>query len=146
MARPEFEVPEFVSESDSDQIQERMMGNLPADISDMEGDFPYDFTMPTAIEISQLVQFNLVRCLMVAFPEYSWYDSIIAECTTGDLCTDAEGRWARMYDAEKLVMDDAVIFPLYTQANAEMMSSSVTGVDFHPCALNRVYKNAVKSE
>lgn len=34
MARPEFEVPEFVSESDSDQIQERMMGNLPADISD----------------------------------------------------------------------------------------------------------------
>ena len=52
----------------------------------------------------------------------------------------------RMYDAEKLVMDDAVIFPLYTQANAEMMSSSVTGVDFHPCALNRVYKNAVKSE
>ena len=26
MARPEFEVPEFVSESDSDQIQERMMG------------------------------------------------------------------------------------------------------------------------
>ena len=30
MARPEFEVPEFVSESDSDQIQERMMGNLPA--------------------------------------------------------------------------------------------------------------------
>ena len=65
MARPEFEVPEFVSESDCDQIQERMMGNLPADISDMEGDFPYDFTMPTAIEISQLVQFNLVRCLMV---------------------------------------------------------------------------------
>lgn len=28
----------------------------------------------TAIEISQLVQFNLVRCLMVAFPEYSWGD------------------------------------------------------------------------
>ena len=50
------------------------MGNLPADISDMEGGFPYDFTMPTAIEISQLVQFNLVRCLMVAFPEYSWGD------------------------------------------------------------------------
>lgn len=36
MARPEFEVPDFVADSDSDQIQERMMGNLPADISDME--------------------------------------------------------------------------------------------------------------
>ncbi len=74
------------------------------------------------------------------------YDAIIAECTTGDLCTDPEGRWARMYDAEKIVMDEAVIYPLYTQANAEMMSSKVTGVEFHPVALNRVYKNAVKAE
>lgn len=74
------------------------------------------------------------------------YDAIIAECTTGDLCTDAEGRWARLYDAEKIVMDEAVIFPLYTQCNAEMMSSKVTGVEFHPVALNRVYKNTVKAD
>lgn len=74
------------------------------------------------------------------------YDAIIAECTTGDLCTDAEGRWARLYDAQKIVMDEAVIYPLYTQANAEMMSSNVTGVEFHPVALNRVYKNAAKAE
>lgn len=74
------------------------------------------------------------------------FDAMIDECTTGDLCTDAEGRWARLYDAEKLVMDNAVIFPLYTQCNAEMLSSKVTGVEYHPVALNRVYKNAVKSE
>ena len=74
------------------------------------------------------------------------YDAIIAECTTGELCTDAEGRWARLYDAEKLVLDEAVIFPLYTQCNAEMMSAKVTGVEFHPVALNRVYKNAVKAD
>lgn len=76
----------------------------------------------------------------------SEYDSIIAECTTGKLCTDAEGRWSRLYDAEKLVMDEAVIYPLYTQCNAEMMSSNVTGVEFHPVALNRVFKNAVKAD
>ena len=74
------------------------------------------------------------------------YDAIIAECTTGDLCTDAEGRWARLYDAEQIVMDAAVIYPLYTQCNAEMLSSKVTGVEYHPVALNRVYKNAVKAE
>lgn len=74
------------------------------------------------------------------------YDAIIDECTTGDLCTDAEGRWARLYDAEKIVMDEAVIYPLYAQCNAEMVSSSVSGIEFHPVALNRVYKNAVKSE
>ena len=72
------------------------------------------------------------------------YDSIIAECTTGELATDAEGRWAKLFDAEKIVMDEAVIFPLYTQCNAEMISTNVSGVDFHPVALNRVYKDAVK--
>lgn len=74
------------------------------------------------------------------------FDSILAECTTGDLCTDPEGRWARMYDAERIVMDEAVIFPLYTQCNAEMLSSKVSGIEFHPVALNRVYKNAVKAD
>lgn len=72
------------------------------------------------------------------------YDAIIADCTTGDLCTDPEGRWAALYDAEELVMADAVIFPLYTKANAEMISSAVTGIEHHPCALNRVFKNVVK--
>ncbi len=74
------------------------------------------------------------------------YDAIIKECTTGDLATDAKGRWAKLYDAEKIVMDNSVIFPLYTQCNAEMVSTKVSGVEFHPVALNRVYKNAVKSE
>ena len=74
------------------------------------------------------------------------YDAIIDECTTGDLCTDAEGRWERLYDAEQIVMDEAVIFPLYTQCNAEMLTSKVTGVEYHPVALNRVYKDAVKTE
>lgn len=74
------------------------------------------------------------------------YDDIIAKCTTGELATDPEGRWSAMYDAEKIVMDQSVIFPLYTQCNAEMLSTNVTGVAFHPVALNRVYKNAVKTE
>ena len=73
------------------------------------------------------------------------YDAIIAECTTGDLCTDPEGRWSALYDAEKIVMDEAVIFPLYTQCNAEMVSSAVSGIEFHPVARNRLYKNAVKA-
>ena len=60
------------------------------------------------------------------------YDAIIADCTTGSVCTDAVARWARLYEAEKIAMDEAVIFPLYTQCNAEMLSSKVTGIEFHP--------------
>jgi oligopeptide transport system substrate-binding protein len=73
------------------------------------------------------------------------YDEIIEECTTGDLCTDAEGRWSALYDAEQIIMEQAVIAPVYTKADACMIASNVSGIEFHPCALNRVYKNATKS-
>jgi len=72
------------------------------------------------------------------------YDAIIADCTTGKYITDPTARWKAMYDAEKIVMEEAVIVPLYTKADACMIKSSVKGVDFHPVALNRVFKNALK--
>ena len=73
------------------------------------------------------------------------YDKIISDCTTGEIAMDPEARWAALYDAEKIAMDDAVIFPLYTQCNAELISTNVSGIEFHPVALNRVYKRAVKN-
>ena len=72
------------------------------------------------------------------------FDAIIADCTTGAYITDAEARWNAMYDAEKIVMDQAVIIPLYTKANANMIKTGVEGIEFHPVALNRVYKDTVK--
>ena len=74
----------------------------------------------------------------------SEYDSIIAECTTGDLCTELDARRTRLYDAEQIVMDEAVIFPIYTAANATLVKANVSGIDFHPVALNRVFKDTVK--
>jgi len=73
------------------------------------------------------------------------YDALIADCTIGKYVTDAEGRWKAMGDAEKIVMDQAVIAPVYTKADANMIKSGVKGIEFHPCALNRVYKSATKS-
>ena len=74
----------------------------------------------------------------------SEYDEIIADCTTGSTAMDPKARWSALYKAEKLVMDEAVIFPLYTQCNAELISTNVSGIEFHPVALNRVYKNTEK--
>ena len=70
------------------------------------------------------------------------YDQLIADCTTGAYVTDYDARWAAMYEAETLVMNEAVIAPLYTKANANLITDGVAGVDFHPVALNRVYKSA----
>lgn len=68
----EFTPPEFVDGAEPEEIQQRMMDALPDGIDDMPGGFPYDFTMPTAIEKSELIQFHLVRTLMLMFPQYAW--------------------------------------------------------------------------
>jgi oligopeptide transport system substrate-binding protein len=39
-------------------------------------------------------------------------------------------------------MQEAVIAPLYTKANANLISAGAQGIEFHPVALNRVYKSA----
>ena len=71
------------------------------------------------------------------------YDQLIADCTTGAYITDYDARWAAMLKAETLVMQEAVIAPLYTKANANLITEGVANVEFHPVALNRVYKNTV---
>ena len=71
------------------------------------------------------------------------YDQLIKDCTTGAYISDYTARWEAMLKAETIVMQEAVIAPLYTKANANLIASGVEGVDFHPVALNRVYKSAV---
>ena len=69
------------------------------------------------------------------------YDQLIADCTTGAYITDYDARWDALLQAETLVMQEAVIAPLYTKANANLIAGGVDGIEFHPVALNRVYKN-----
>lgn len=74
MAQPEFIQPDFMHGSTEAEIHERMMANLPDDIDDMPGGFPYDFTMPAAIEKSEFINYHMARALMIAFPQYAWDD------------------------------------------------------------------------
>lgn len=67
-----FVPPEFVENSSPEEIQRRMMNNLPKDIDDTPGGFPWDFTFPTAIQKAELIQFHLVRTLMLMFPMWAW--------------------------------------------------------------------------
>ena len=69
------------------------------------------------------------------------YDKIIADCTTGSLAEDYDARWNALYDAEKILLDNAVIAPLYTGSNAVLISPNVTGIDFHVAGVDRVFKN-----
>ena len=71
------------------------------------------------------------------------YDKIIADCTTGDLAADYAARWSAMYDAEKILLDNAVIAPLYTAANTMLIAPNVSGLEFHVAGVNRVFKSVV---
>ena len=72
MAQPEFIRPEFIENNSAEEIHQRMMNSLPDDIDDMPGGFPYDFTMPAALEKDEFINYHLVRALMIAFPQYAW--------------------------------------------------------------------------
>ncbi len=69
------------------------------------------------------------------------YDKIIDDCTTGNLAADYDARWSAMYDAEEILLNNAVIAPLYTDANAILISPNVSGIEFHAAGIDRVFKN-----
>jgi len=71
------------------------------------------------------------------------YDKIIADCTTGALAADYDARWQAMYEAEKILLENAVIAPLYTNANSMLISPQVSKIEFHVAGVNRVFKSAV---
>ncbi|MCR5289387.1 MAG: peptide ABC transporter substrate-binding protein [Treponema sp.] len=73
------------------------------------------------------------------------YDAIIADCTDGALCTKPAERWTAMKAAERIILRDAVIYPLYQQSNADMIKSNVKGIAFHSVAVNRIYKETTKN-
>ena len=72
------------------------------------------------------------------------YDTIIKSCISGELALDATARWQAMKDAEKIVMDNAVILPVYQKANAMMIKTGVKNIECHAIALNRVFKDTTK--
>ena len=70
------------------------------------------------------------------------YDAIIESAKKGDLALDLSARWEALKQAETMVMDDAVIFPVYQKGDAVMIKSGVEGIEFHSVGINRIYKNA----
>ncbi|MBR5914777.1 MAG: peptide ABC transporter substrate-binding protein [Selenomonadaceae bacterium] len=71
------------------------------------------------------------------------YDKIIENCITGNLAANYPARWSAMYDAEKILLENAVIAPLYTRAEVNLISPNVSGIEFHSVAVDRVFKHAV---
>ena len=70
------------------------------------------------------------------------YDAVIESAKSGDLALDPEARWEALKNAEKTVMDEAVIAPVYQKGNAVMIKKNVSNIEFHSVGVSRIYKNA----
>ena len=73
------------------------------------------------------------------------YDAVIQSAKDGELALDPEARWEALKNAEKTVMDEAVIFPVYQKGNAVMIKSNVSGVEYHSVGVPRIFKNVTKN-
>lgn len=66
-----FTLPPFMDNSSVDEIHKRMLKSIPNDIDKGENGFLWDFTRPTAIEMSEIINFVLLQILMSVFPKWS---------------------------------------------------------------------------
>ena len=72
------------------------------------------------------------------------YNALIASCTDGELCTKIQERWSALKRAETMIMEDAVISPIYQKRNADLIKPNVKNIAFHAVAINRIYKTTTK--
>jgi oligopeptide transport system substrate-binding protein len=72
------------------------------------------------------------------------YDTLVNSASKGELASKPTERWEALKKAEKIVMDQAVIFPVYQKGNAVLIKPEVTGIEFHSVGVNISYKNADK--
>lgn len=68
------------------------------------------------------------------------YDKLIEEANT-TLANDPAARWENLKKAEALVMDEAVILPVYQKGTAAMVRPGVTGLAFFPVGVGTIYKD-----
>ncbi len=72
MSDIQFITPEFLQGQSVAEIQQKMLDGLPSDIDKSEGQYPWQFCIGTAIEKSEMVQFQLLETLRLIFPQFAY--------------------------------------------------------------------------
>ncbi len=71
------------------------------------------------------------------------YDALMNKAETGADSTDAEKRWADLVEAEKMLLDDYAMCPIYQNGGAMMINPKVSGIEFHNAGVDN-YRHMVK--
>ncbi|MFK4566526.1 peptide ABC transporter substrate-binding protein [Enterococcus sp. UD-01] len=73
------------------------------------------------------------------------YDKLVKAAATTN-ANDPEKRWENMVDAEKVIMGDMGVIPIYQKAEAHLRAEKVKDVGFHPAGAQYDYKWTYISE
>lgn len=67
-----YEAPEFLQGQSAEEIHRRMLNSLPQGIDKSEGNIPWDFTWPPALEKAEMVEFTLNETVKLMFPQWCY--------------------------------------------------------------------------
>lgn len=67
-----YNPPEFLLGQSADEIHSRMMENLPPGIDKSEGNIPWDFTRPAALEKAEFAEFTVNETVKLIFPQWAY--------------------------------------------------------------------------
>ncbi len=67
-----YNPPPFLQEQSAEQIHSRMLANLPADIDKSQGNIPWDFTRPAALEKAEFAEFTLNETIKLIFAQWAY--------------------------------------------------------------------------
>ncbi len=59
------------------------------------------------------------------------YDALLEKAEVGEDAADPEKRWADLIAAEKLIIDDMGIIPVFQNGSAMLINPAVSGIEFH---------------
>lgn len=76
-------------------------------------------------------------------PSYSNedYDALVNRAGKGDLTSQPVARWQALVDAEKILLEEAGVIPMYQRGTAYLIRKSVSGIESHVVGAPFVYKN-----
>ncbi len=111
---------------------------------ELEKTFKYEFSMSGwAPDYQDPMTFVDMFETTSPFNETGWskaeYDKLIKDAKT-TLLVDQQARWDAMLKAEKILMDDPAIAPVYQRGTAYVQKENVKGILFHPVGGYYSYK------
>lgn len=72
MAEYSYTAPEFLQGQSADEIHSRMLANLPDDIDKSQGNIPWDFTRPAALEKAEFAEFTINETIKLIFVHWAY--------------------------------------------------------------------------